>query len=447
MHGPRLRGGYNGAMAGTHETDFERGAEPADAQAQEPGERLALGRQSLPSLWRNREFTVVLFGQGVSALGDAVNVTALPLLVVLLTGSGTQMGIVGVLQTLPHLVLGLPAGALADRWDRRKVMLGCDLGRALLTALVPLSFWLGIPTMPVVYTVTAPIGALSVLFLAAYTAVVPSLVGRRQLGQANSYFQALASMGFVLGPGIAGVLVGWIGPGPTLAVDALTFAVSAATLLLITRPLRAEAAPKGGSLRREVMAGLAYIWHNRVLRASIAFWSFVSVAIAPIVPVLTYYVTQDLRLPASSLGIVISGWGGGSLLGSLVAARVTRGRLGLLMLCGNVVTGMLIFLHAFLSSVPAMAAVTTGIGVVDAVVLVSYLTLRSSQTPDALLGRVSSSARMLSFGLAPVGMLAGGVLLDAIGGAGTLMLMGVFVVLISPLFAFSGSLRGARDEG
>ena len=134
------------------------------------------------------------------------------------------------------------------------------------------------------------------------------------------------------------------------------------------------------------------------------------------------------------------------MLGSILAARVTRGRLGLLMLCGNLATGTLIFVHAFLSSVPAMAAVTAGIGIVDAVVLVSYLTLRSSETPDALLGRVSSSARMLSFGLAPVGLFVGGVLLDLIGGARTLMLMGTLVILISPLFSFSGSLRGATSE-
>jgi len=79
-------------MAGTHGTDIESGTESAEAHPTETGERLALGRQSLPSLWRNREFTVVLLGQGVSALGDAVNVTTLPLLVILLTGSGTQIG-------------------------------------------------------------------------------------------------------------------------------------------------------------------------------------------------------------------------------------------------------------------------------------------------------------------------------------------------------------------
>lgn len=85
------------------------------------------------SLWRNRDFRVFVGGQGIAALGDAVTITALPLLVVLLTGSGFLVGIVGVLTTLPDLIVGLPAGALADRVDRRRLMFLADLGRAALT--------------------------------------------------------------------------------------------------------------------------------------------------------------------------------------------------------------------------------------------------------------------------------------------------------------------------
>jgi len=87
-----------------------------------------LGSPPGPSLWRNRDFRVFLGGQGASAFGDAVTVTALPLLVLLLTGSGVTMGVVGVLTTLPDLLIGLPAGALADRWDRRRLMVYADVG-------------------------------------------------------------------------------------------------------------------------------------------------------------------------------------------------------------------------------------------------------------------------------------------------------------------------------
>src|SRR5687767_13911506 len=109
------------------------------------------------NLRENRDFQVVLAGQAVSALGDAITLTAMPLLVLFLTGSGALMGIVGALQLLPDLVLGLLAGALADRWDRRRMMMWADAGRAVLTAAIPLSFWLGLPTMAVIFIVTVPI--------------------------------------------------------------------------------------------------------------------------------------------------------------------------------------------------------------------------------------------------------------------------------------------------
>src|SRR3990170_3900300 len=111
----------------------------------------------------NRDFQVVLAGQAVSAFGDAITLTAMPLLVLFLTGSGALMGIVGALQLLPDLVLGLPAGALADRWDRRRMMMWADAGRAVLIAAIPLSFWFGLPTMPVILIAAVPINTLRVL--------------------------------------------------------------------------------------------------------------------------------------------------------------------------------------------------------------------------------------------------------------------------------------------
>ena len=134
------------------------------AEVAEPGEA---------RLRDNRDFLVVLFGQGISSFGDSITNTAMPLLVLALTGSGLAMGVVGVLTTLPDLIVGLPAGAYADRWDRRKMMFGADLGRCVLTALVPISVYLDGPTLAVILAVTFPMNVLRVLWLAAYTASVP----------------------------------------------------------------------------------------------------------------------------------------------------------------------------------------------------------------------------------------------------------------------------------
>ena len=165
-------------------------------------------------LRRNRDFWVVLVGQGVSSFGDAITNTALPLLVLGITGSGFVMGMVNVLSTLPDLLVGLFAGAYADRWDRRRMMFFADLGRAVLTALIPISIWLDGPTIPLILLVTFPMNVLRVLWLAAYTASVPGLVGRGQVARASAIFEAVFNVGWIVGPAIAGLLAATIGPGP-----------------------------------------------------------------------------------------------------------------------------------------------------------------------------------------------------------------------------------------
>src|SRR5437764_933531 len=117
-----------------HDVQDDHETHPADA-----------GTQNDPrsSLWRNGDFRALLLGQGISNLGDAVTATALPLLVLSLTGSGTQMGAVGSLEGVGALLVGVIAGVLADRWDRRRILLGSSLGLALVTGVIPLAAWAG----------------------------------------------------------------------------------------------------------------------------------------------------------------------------------------------------------------------------------------------------------------------------------------------------------------
>jgi MFS transporter, ENTS family, enterobactin (siderophore) exporter len=397
-----------------------------------------------PSLLRDREFRTVLLGQGLSAIGDGVTFTALPLLVLQLTGSGLQMGIVGALQMLPDLVLGLPAGVLADRWDRRRMMLIADLGRALLVALIPLSLVLGLPTMAVILLVTVPINALRVLFMAGYTAAVPNLVGRERLGQATSYFESAFALGWILGPVLAGLLAVAFGPGPTLAIDALSFLASAASLLFVRRSLRATGRTEPRGLLSEIREGIAFVARHPTLRAVVVHWSLYTIAIAPVVAVITYYVTVDRGFSADALGLGISAFGAGSLVGSLAAARFMDRPLGLLMAMGTAVSGSMFVFIGFADSLALMVGLSFLAGLGEAIVLVSYVALRAGLTPDALLGRVGATTRTLSLGLQPVGMLIGGALLESLGGTGTLLVIGGWAVAMSVAAAFWPSLRRAQ---
>jgi MFS transporter, ENTS family, enterobactin (siderophore) exporter len=395
-------------------------------------------------LRHNRDFWVVLVGQGISSFGDAITNTALPILVLALTGSGLAMGVVGVLSTLPDLVVGLPAGAYADRWDRRRMMFVADLGRAVLTALIPISVWLGGPTLVLILLVTFPMNVFRVLWLAAYTAAVPGLVGRGQIARANAVFEAVFNVGWIVGPALAGILAATIGPGPTIAIDAITFAISAGALLLVRRPLRPEARAEPTHLLADIREGIRYVVRQPTLRAVIGLWTATSVVYAGLTSGLIFYITVDRQLGTDVVGLVLSAFAVGSLGGSLVAARMAFLAVGPVMLVGSVVMGLTLVVVALDIPVPVLIGAAFVAGIVNANVLVSYLTLRTQLSPDALLGRVGATARTLSVGLMPVGALAAGALLDAIGGTATLFLMGSASIVAGLGFALLPNVRNAR---
>jgi MFS family permease len=399
-------------------------------------------------LRRNRDFRVVLVTQGVSSLGDAVSSTALPLLVLALTGSGVAMGIVGALQLLPDFAFGMVAGALADRSDRKRMMFGADLGRAVLTGLIPLSVLVSGPTMAIIVLVAAPMSVLRSLFRAGYIASVPGLVGRPYLTRANATFETVASAGFILGPAIAGVLASVIGPGPTLAIDAASFAVSSLGLILVRRPLRAASGRPPTRIVDDIREGIVFIVGHPVLRILILVWSVMTIFIAPIVPALAFRITRDLGDSPAILGLVLSAYGVGTVGGSLALTKLGgRNRTAAFLLGSQFVMGLGLIGIALSGAVAAMIAFALLAGISESLMTVTYITARAAHSPDHLLGRVGSTARVISLGLQPLGMLAGGVLIDATNGTTTIAVMGAAICALALGFAPVRALRQASLTG
>jgi MFS family permease len=419
---------------------------PGGAEEELPHIAPAVAMPAIPDapLRGNRDFWVVLLGQGISSFGDAITNTALPILVLTLTGSGFVMGVVGVLSTLPDLVIGLPAGAYADRWDRRKMMLGADLGRAVLTAIIPISVWMSGPTLALIFLVTVPLNVLRVLWMAAFTAAVPGLVGRGLIARANAIFEAFFTVGWIVGPALAGFLSATIGPGATIAIDALTFAISSAALLFVRRSLRPQARTEPTHLLADIREGIAYVVRQPTLRAVLALWTTVSVINAGLTSGLIFYVTIDRGLGSDVVGLVLSAFAVGMLGGSLVAARMAFRAVGAVMLVGNIVMGLTLVIVALDAPIPVLVGAAFVAGLLEANVGVSYLTLRTQLSPDALLGRVGATARTLSIGLMPIGALAAGILLDTAGGTATLALMGTASIVAGLGFALLPNVRHAR---
>ncbi len=310
---------------------------------------------------------------------------------------------------------------------------------------MPLALVLGLDTVAVIILVTAPINALRVLFMAAFTGAVPNLVERQQIARANGMIEGILSLSFIVGPAAAGILVGVIGPAATLAIDAVSFLFSAGALFLVRRPLQAERQADGPrpSIATDIAEGVRFILGERTLRAIISFWSLSSVVLAPLVAAVIFYLTVDRQRPPEVVGVVLSGYGMGFFLGAILAGRVAHLPPGVVMILGNLGTAAALVLFVVGGSGVFEVLGAVGAGLAGAPVLIAYITLRATIPPDALLGRVGSTARTMSLGLQPVGLFAGGVMLDTIGGGPTVLLVAALLARLTTLFALSGTVRQA----
>jgi MFS family permease len=395
-------------------------------------------------LSRNRDFATLLVSQTVSAVGDAASATAMPLLVFALTGSGLAMGIVGALETGADFVMGTIAGAMADRGDRKRMMFGADLGRAILTALIPLVYLVHGPTMIAILLVSGPLAILRGFFRAGYLASMPNLVGRSQLARGNGILETAFSASFIVGPALAGFLVTVIGPGPTLAVDAASFAISSLGLFLIGRDLKAPTDRPPSRIVDDIREGVVYVARNSVLRTVILLFATTSAVLAPVAAAMTFRIVRDLGQSPAAFGLTLTGLGIGTLAGSLYATRLGREtNVARVLVLAVVLMGAPLIAAAVIGSLPMLIVLTAIAGAGEAALTVVYISVRAANSPDQLVGRVASTARVMALGLMPIGSLIGGILIDVVGGTGTLVIIGTSMCVLALGFSQVHALRAA----
>jgi predicted MFS family arabinose efflux permease len=377
--------------------------------------------------------------EGVSAIGDAIIVTALPLLVFQLSGSGLAMGVLGALQVLPDLLVGLVAGVVADRTDRRRLMIAANLGRATLAAIIPLSILANGPTLAIILLVAAPISTLRTFFLASHAAAIAAIAGRDRLASATSVNEVIYSMGYVVGPALAGILLAVSGPALTIAIISIAYVAAAIAISLLRTELRPPSSPRQVDVIREARAGLDFIRHHPVLRTLVPFWAAVSITTAGFVAAMTVHVTRDLGRSSAELGILLAAYGLGSIGAAVLVHRLRAGSARWLLLGGCLLQASALVLAALTGSGPILGALALVAGLGGSIVLISYLTIRTASSPDAMLGRIGATARVFSLGLQPFGTMATGVLIDLSDGSTTLIAMGLLLAAVA--------LAGLRTRG
>ena len=401
-----------------------------------------------PTLWHHADFMKLWTGQTVSRLGSVVTRTAVPLVALLVLGAGpAEMAGLVVAASLAVLLVGFVAGAWVDRLRRRPLLIASDVIRALVLFSIPVAYVAGVLTMLNLYIAIFAEACLAAVFDSAYPAYVPSLVGTDRVVEANSNLAASSSIAEIGGPGLAGGLVQVVSAPFAILVDAVSFVVSAISLLLIrtpepARPARTDATP----LLQEVLEGLRLVRRHRIL-FPIALSSVIGHVAGSFFGVLyTLFLLNDLHLEPLLLGIVVSAGGVGSLVGSLVAQRVIRrlglGRAFLWTAVGGSALGILVPLATgpvVVATLMVLIPQLIGDGL-QTIEGVAELSLIQGQTPDRILGRVNATMEVLSHGIAyPAGAILAAVVAErfgvragiAIGWAG--MALSIVPLILSPL--------------
>ncbi|TQJ23647.1 putative MFS family arabinose efflux permease [Micromonospora sp. A202] len=397
------------------------------------------GRDAPPPLRRNRDFLLLWSGAGVSFVGARVSAVAYPLIVLWHTDSPLAMSAVSFAALLPVLLVQLPAGALTDRWNRRRLMITCEAGRALVLGSVAVALALGFVSVAHLAAVAFVDTSLAVFYKLAERGAVRNVVHPAHLGQALSQNEARSRAAGLIGqPG--GVLLQTAARWAPFSFAALASLISLLTLLLIKKEFQGERAPRR-KLTAEVLDGLRWLWWQRFLRGALVFVALSNILFQVLALTLIVVVKEENRSPATLAVIVgIGGIGGvaGALTGGWWLRRLTQRAT---LLGGASAWAVLMSAMAFTRNPVVLGVLFAATGFVGAIFNVTAAVYQVRVTPDALQGRVAAAMNIVGSGTNTLGALVGGVLLTTWGGGATLHTVGAAMAVLALACALSPALR------
>jgi len=401
--------------------------------------------------WGDRDFVKLWIAQGISAFGARITREGLPMAAVLPLGAApVQIGLLAALSHGPALVVGLAAGGFVDRTRRRGLLIAMDLLRAAVLATIPLAAWLRLLSMPQLYLAAAVVGAASVLFQIADHAYLPGLVARDQLIRANASLSATESVSEVAGPALAGVLFQWFAGPFAVAINAVTYLISAVFLGAIESREPAPEVHERNHWRREITDGVGAAMREPRVAPLLFLTGSNALFGAFFAALYVLFALKTLGLTPAMLGVTIAAGGVGGIAGAIVAPRLARllgaGPAIMLAAAGAALFTLLIPL-APPRPYPGMAFLGAAQVFGDALAVAAAIlaaSLRQTLLPQAVLGRVAATFQAVGGGMAVVGALAGGVL-GGLFGPRAALFIGAAGLLIGPLVVALSPLRRYRE--
>jgi MFS family permease len=394
------------------------------------------------SLFRHPDFLKLWTAETISVFGSAITQLALPLIAAtVLDVTPFEFGLLTTIEFLPFILFSLPAGVWVDRLRRRPILILGDLGRAVAIASIPVAFYFDALTIWQLYIVGFINGILTVFFDVAYQSCLPSVVERDQLVDGNSKLEITRSASQILGPGLAGILIGFFRAPFAMILDAFSYFVSALFLTWIRRPeppIVADDVVASGpkpSMRQEISLGLRYVTGHRWLR-NIAATTGTSNLFSNVVnAILILYLVDERGLGPEAIGFAFSVASVGFLVGALTTNRLTSrvgvGRMLVAASIGFSVSNLPIAFAPDALIWPALAISGLIGGFCSTAWNINQVSLRQAITPTRMQGKMNATMRFIVWGTIPLGAILGGALGGIIGLHET-----IIVGAIGGLFAF-----------
>jgi len=396
------------------------------------------------ALWKNRDYMLLWSGQVVSTLGSSAAAIIYPLLILALTNSPGAAGVAAALRALPYLLFSLPVGALIDRWDRKRVMIACDLLRAAAVITVPLALWLGALTLWQIYAVAFVEGSLYVFFNLAEVAALPRVVAVADLPRAAAQNEAAFGAAQIGGPALGTLLFQTLGRAAPFVADALSYLVSALSLARIRTGFRQAAPARAGRLRDDIAEGLRWLWQQPLIRYMAVLTGAMNFVYAA-TPLLLIVLAKQMGASDIDIGLVFSIGGVGGIVGSLIGGRIRqRFSFGQVIVAVVWTQALLFPLYLVVPRFYLLGVVYALIYTLAPVYNVVQFSYRLALIPDALQGRVNSSFRLLAFGFDPLGAALCGVLLEQAGSTPTVLLFALCYLAMALATQLNPQVRNAR---
>ncbi len=400
------------------------------------------------SLIHDRNFLIFWAGQTFSVLGDAIALIALPLLVLEATDSVARMGQITAVHGLGALAAGLAAGPLVDRFDRRRLMIYCHLGRLACFILIPVFWWTLPEPLWALYALAFVGAGFGMVFGVAYVTAVANLVDRDQILDANGKLQTTFALSFVLGPMLAGILFGTFGAG-ALLITASTYIVSIVSLGFV-RLRRAAAAraddvaqragrfPSRRGMAQSWLAGFRFLYVEPVFRSLTLLMGAYAFLSTGTLDLIIYHVKEDLGQRDQTVGIVFGLASIGAIVAGILATRIRhRWGFGPVFAVAFVIQGITTLLIGLSGAVLVIVLIAMVYSFADTTRGTTTMTLRQELTPDHLLGRVTA-AFWIAFSVpGPIGAAVLTAIAERAGAGASLVGIGVIGMAIGATSIFT----------